>query len=93
MVTLNDFDRQAETETAVRRRPESGRVSMHYGQLAEISRAADAALARRGLSKKYNPNEGIYERRNRAESLETPAADLGMDIRKAARTAAALEKV
>ena len=36
---------------------------LRYGQLAEIIRAADAALARRGLSKKYNPNEGIYRKK------------------------------
>ncbi len=41
-----------------------GGFLFRYGQMAEMSRAADAALARRGLSKKYNPYEGIYRKKN-----------------------------
>ena len=45
MVRPNDVDRQAETETAVRRRPESGRVSI---ALRPVGR--DIARGRRGIS-------------------------------------------
>jgi hypothetical protein len=40
-----------------------GGFLLRYGQMAEISRAADAALARRGLSKKYSPYDGIYRKK------------------------------
>jgi hypothetical protein len=41
----------------------AGWFLFRYGQIAEISRAADAALARRGLNKKYNPYEGMYRKK------------------------------
>jgi hypothetical protein len=40
-----------------------GGFLFRHGQMAEISRAADAALAKRGLNKKYNPYEGIYRKK------------------------------
>ena len=64
MVRLNDVDRQAETETAVRRRPESGRVSI---ALRPVGR--DLARSRRGISKTRAEQEiqsqrkGSFERR------------------------------
>ena len=45
----------------------SGGFLFRHGQIAEISRAADAALARRGLNRKYNPYEGIC-RRNKSRN-------------------------
>jgi hypothetical protein len=54
-----------------------GGFLFRHGQIAEISRAADAALARRGLSKKYNPYEGIYRKRNLTEFLDASATDPG----------------
>jgi hypothetical protein len=53
----------------------SGWFQFRYGQIAEISRAADAALARRGLSKKYNPYEGMYRKKKSGNdrAIETNA--------------------
>jgi hypothetical protein len=45
-----------------------GGFLFRHGQIAEISRAADAALARRGLSKKYNPYEGMYRHKKMSKS-------------------------
>ena len=60
---MTSTDRQRQRRVfAVDQSP--GGSLLRYGQLAEISRAADAALARRGLGKKkYDPNEGIYRKK------------------------------
>ena len=44
-----------------------GGVIFRHGQIAEISRAADAALAKRGLSRRYSPYDGIY-RKNKSRN-------------------------
>ena len=44
-----------------------GGFLLRYGQMAQISRAADAAIARRGPNVKYNPNEGIYRKKKSRE--------------------------
>jgi hypothetical protein len=59
---MTSTDRQRQRRVfAVDQSP--GGSLLRYGQLAEISRAADAAIAKRGLSVKYNPNEGIYRKK------------------------------